>query len=210
MEKYLPIASEYNSRHGIIFGISDDESFDHELERVGLGEWSEDVAVCLWEHKAVRYPMREEVDTDSLKEFLDSYLSGKLQPFYRSQKVPKKQKGPITVVVGDTLRDIVFDPTKNVILEVYAPWCKHCKAFEPIYNKIAKKYKDDKSVLVAKIDGHSNDLPPDFDHEGFPYLFLIQAKDHAVPIKYTGDREYEAIVKFIENEVIRPSDKEEL
>jgi protein disulfide-isomerase A4 len=210
MEKFLPVASEFHSRHGIVFGISDEDDFSRELELVGLGEWSEDIAVCLWQHKSVRYPMKEEVDPESLKEFLEDYVAGKLKPFYRSQKIPKKQKGPITVVVGDTLRDIAFDPTKNVLLEVYAPWCKHCQAFEPIFDKLGKKYKGVKDVVVAKIDGHSNDLPPEFDHEGFPYLFLIPAKEHVVPIKYTGKRDYDAIVEFVEEKLIRSSGKEEL
>jgi thiol-disulfide isomerase/thioredoxin len=31
------------------------------------------------------------------------------------------------VVVGNTVEKIVQDPTKDVLLEVYAPWCGHCK-----------------------------------------------------------------------------------
>jgi thiol-disulfide isomerase/thioredoxin len=31
------------------------------------------------------------------------------------------------VVVGSTFDTIVMDPTKDVLLEVYAPWCQHCK-----------------------------------------------------------------------------------
>ena len=29
-----------------------------------------------------------------------------------------------TVVVGDTFDEIVLDPSKDVFLELYAPWCK--------------------------------------------------------------------------------------
>lgn len=51
------------------------------------------------------------------------------------------QDADVTIVVGKTVDSIVFDEKKDVLLEVYAPWCGHCKALEPVYKKLAKRFK---------------------------------------------------------------------
>lgn len=43
--------------------------------------------------------------------------------------------------MGKTVESVVLDETKDVLLEVYAPWCGHCKKLEPIYKKLAKRFK---------------------------------------------------------------------
>lgn len=35
--------------------------------------------------------------------------------------------------------DIVINDEKDVLVEYYAEWCGHCKAFAPTYEKIANK-----------------------------------------------------------------------
>jgi protein disulfide-isomerase A1 len=35
--------------------------------------------------------------------------------------------GDIKIVVSNSFDDIVLDETKDVLLEVYAPWCGRCK-----------------------------------------------------------------------------------
>ncbi len=45
----------------------------------------------------------------------------------------------LQVVVGKSFNDIVNDPTKDVLIEFYAPWCGHCKSLAPKYDELAEK-----------------------------------------------------------------------
>ena len=43
-------------------------------------------------------------------------------PSVKSEPVPEKQEGPVTVVVATSYNDIVLDDDKDVLIEFYAPW----------------------------------------------------------------------------------------
>ena len=206
MHKYLPLAARFRDR-GIIFAISDDEEFAQELDDVGLGDWGEDVAACLWTGTQFnpRYPMLEgdAASLEDLEEFLEAFLDDRLQPYLKSQIEPKKQTGPVKVVVASTLNKIVFDPTKDVLLEVYAPWCGHCKALEPVYKKLAERYKNVPGLVIAKIDGTANDLPEGLVPKGFPVIFFVPAVVGATPEQYQGERTLGALAEFLKEKATR-------
>ena len=43
------------------------------------------------------------------------------------------------IVVGRNFDEIVNDPSKDVLIEFYAPWCGHCKALAPKFDELGEK-----------------------------------------------------------------------
>ncbi len=51
------------------------------------------------------------------------FTSGELIPEYKSEPIPLDPiEDDVHVVVGKSFDDVVLDDTKDVFLEVYAPW----------------------------------------------------------------------------------------
>ncbi|GLU11793.1 hypothetical protein SLE2022_285150 [Rubroshorea leprosula] len=69
---------------------------------------------------------------------LGGFPEDKLKPFYKSDPIPETNDEDVKLVVGNNFDEIVLDESKDVLLEIYAPWCGHCQAFEPTYKKLAR------------------------------------------------------------------------
>ena len=111
-------------------------------------------------------------------------------------------------MVGSNFDKIVLDETKDVLIELYAPWCGHCKALEPTYKKVAQKYKDEPNLVIAKLDATANDVPVEYKASGFPTIFFAPKGGKLKPIKYEGARELSDFVKFLEENSTILSKKE--
>ncbi|CAH8392741.1 unnamed protein product [Eruca vesicaria subsp. sativa] len=145
-----------------------------------------------------------EIKSDKIKAFGEEFLSDKLKPFYKSDPVPEKNDGDVKIVVGDNFDDIVLDESKDVLLEVYAPWCGHCQALEPMYNKLAKHLREVDSLVIAKMDGTTNEHPK-AKAEGFPtILFFPAGNKTAEPITVDTDRTVVAFYKFLRKHATIP------
>jgi protein disulfide isomerase family A protein 3 len=91
----------------------------------------------------------------------------------------------------------VNDPTNDVLLEFYAPWCGHCKSLAPKYKKLAKKLKDVVGITIAKIDATANDYPTStFAVEGFPTTYFV-TKDNKTDPTMCEAREVKDFLKFL-------------
>ena len=73
--------------------------------------------------------------------FVNGVLDGTIKRHLKSEDVPDNSANAVKVIVGKNFDDIVLDPTKNVFIEFYAPWCGHCKSLAPVWDELGEKYK---------------------------------------------------------------------
>ncbi|OAL34617.1 protein disulfide-isomerase domain [Fonsecaea nubica] len=149
--------------------------------------------------KNEKYPFAgNDLSEKQIGAFVKDFVNGKLEPSIKSEPIPEKQEGPVTVVVAHSYRDIVLDDSKDVLIEFYAPWCGHCKALAPTYEKLAELYTSSElssKVTVAKIDATLNDVPDEI--AGFPTIKLYPAGAKDSPVDYSGSRTMEDLAAFI-------------
>jgi protein disulfide-isomerase A1 len=137
------------------------------------------------------------ITTEAVKTWVDSFLEGKLEPTIRSEPVPEKQDGPVTILVANNFEQIVKDENKDVFVEFYAPWCGHCKKLAPVFDELGKALKGVDSVVIGKIDATANDVDPKLEIRGFPTLKFFPANSKASPIDYNGDRSLKDMLEFV-------------
>jgi len=135
-------------------------------------------------------------DLSGLEGFLTKVESGEQKPEFKSEEPPSDNTKPVTVLVGKEFDAIVKDTTKDVFVEFYAPWCGHCKKLAPTWDKLGEHYKDDDSVIIAKMDATANEVPEP-EVRGFPTLYFFPA-DNKSGLKYEGERSLESFIEYID------------
>uniref|UniRef100_A0A7C9EU26 Protein disulfide-isomerase n=1 Tax=Opuntia streptacantha TaxID=393608 RepID=A0A7C9EU26_OPUST len=151
-----------------------------------------------------KYILDGEVTLDKIKAFGEGFLEGKLKPVYKSDPIPESNDGDVKIVVGDNFDEIVLDESKDVLLEIYAPWCVHCQALEPTYSKLAKHLRGVNSIVIAKMDGTTNEHPR-AKSEGFPTLLFFPAGNKSSDlVTVDTDRTVAALYKFLKKHASIP------
>ncbi|CAH8336017.1 unnamed protein product [Eruca vesicaria subsp. sativa] len=158
----------------------------------------------------------------------EDFLADKLKPFYKSDPVPEnvslttsvtchiilishtslynqtQNDGDVKIIVGNNFDEIVLDESKDVLLEIYAPWCGYCQSFEPIYNKLGKYLKGIDSLVVAKMDGTTNEHPR-AKADAFPTILFFPAGNKSFdPITVDVDRTVVELYKFLKKHASTP------
>jgi protein disulfide-isomerase A4 len=192
------VAHKY--RH-VTFAISHESEYEEEMKLLGLDDAGEDVNAGFFLSARERYVLapEDEFDAGILEDFVDDVLNGRREPVIKSQPVPTKQTSPIITVVGSSFDELVTKSNKNVMIEFFAPYCGHCKSFEPTYRQLAQIFASKSHEMIfAKIDGTSNDYPTDFNVSGYPTIYYIPVRSKSSPHVYEGDRSLSDLSEFVQ------------
>ena len=95
----------------------------------------------------------------------------------------------------DTWDDVTAG--KSVFVKFFAPWCGHCKALKPEFNKVGRHFKDDAGVTIGAFDATASDPPQGFDIQGYPTIMYVKASDKKNPVPYEGARDSDAMIEWI-------------
>jgi len=112
-----------------------------------------------------------------------------------------KAPSAVTVLDPSNFDSIALDPTKDVLVEFYAPWCGHCKSLAPIWEKLANAFKNEPNVVIANVDADKHkDLGSKFGVSGFPTLVFLTKNAKSGENKYNGPRELSNLVSHVNSE----------
>ncbi|EZG49484.1 disulfide isomerase [Gregarina niphandrodes] len=195
------VSKDYRSSFNFVW-LDTDVHKQHAEHMLGLTEIPG--LAIIYEEAKFHHPDPANLNQKEISKFIEKVKSGKVKRFLKSEPIPETNDGPVKVVVGQQFSEIVLQKDTDVFLEIYAPWCGHCKKLAPAYEEFANKIKANKHVMVAKFDGTANE--PDvsgFEYKGFPTLFYVKAGSKE-PIIYDGERTVEGLIAFTKKNASKP------
>lgn len=122
IEQVRAVAVEYKNK--INFVWIDAIKFGDHAKSLNLAEsvWPSFVIQDLG--KQLKYPVEQhtEITTAVVKDWVDSFISGTLQPTLKSQPIPETQDQPVYDLVGKEFEQVALQDDKDVFVEFYASW----------------------------------------------------------------------------------------
>jgi protein disulfide-isomerase A1 len=143
-----------------------------------------------------KFKFDQEITAENIWKYYEDFTSGALRPYLKSDPKPTEQPDAVLTVVGDNFHEIVLDDEKDVLIEFYAPWCGHCKALAPEYEKAAQQLKEAKNLVLAKCDSTGNEIEG-VNIQGYPTIKFYPAHNKGSPRDFDGDRNADGIVKWL-------------
>jgi protein disulfide-isomerase A1 len=148
IEALKPVANKFKGKVNFVW--IDAIRFGEHAKALNLKEskWPSFVIQDLEKQLKFTHTQVAEPTPESMEELVEQYVTGKLEPELKSEPVPETQDESVYTVVGKNFDEVVFDDSKDVFVEFYAPWCGHCKRLKPTWDSLADRYEKLKSKIT--------------------------------------------------------------
>jgi len=183
-----------NKHPDIKIAISNSKDFQTEFETFCPRE----AQICVIAHDKNHktFPMQSDpTDAKLLETFITELKTKKLRQKGRSEILPTTEPGigDVILVVGTTFEKVVMDETHDVFIDLYAPWCQHCKILEPRWADLAKEFDPERvNTVIARMDVEANDIPEHlrgvYTVTSYPTMYLAKKGAKMSPIAYDGQK----------------------
>lgn len=124
-----PLAEKYRGK--LNFATIDAAAFGAHAGNLNLepGSWPAFAIQETVKNQKFPYDQKKKITEKDVGKFVADFVAGNMEPSIKSEPIPEKQEGAVTVVVAKNYDEVVLKNEKDVLVEFYAPWCGHCKAY---------------------------------------------------------------------------------
>ncbi|XP_037493492.1 protein disulfide isomerase-like 1-6 [Jatropha curcas] len=154
------VARKFKSEIMFIYiDVADENLAKPFLTLFGLEDVKNTVVTAFDNRINSRYLLESDPTPSNIEEFCSALLHGSQSPYFKSQPIPDNNATGVQIIVGKTFDDLVLSSPKNVLLEVYTPWCINCETTSKQVEKLAKHFKGLENLVIGKIDASANEHP---------------------------------------------------
>ena len=116
--KILPVADKNKDKY--VFATMNEEDFSDDVAKFGLADSAEDLYVVIVDGKKYyNVELEDGLSQAGLKQIIADFEDGALIRHIKSAKEPKKNKGPVKVVVANSFDKVVMSKKSDVLIEFY-------------------------------------------------------------------------------------------